>query len=658
MKREGIACSSTTAMSEKEVTSPPKTPDAEKTPDQEPKRRGSAWLPWRRGKAEKGENGPGTNPNIKLDIETNRKFGKGADYNLKILIRGDRNVGKTVLLRRLRGGTFQEEYVPTEEISTAHINWQAKGFPEDRVKLEVWDVVDKSPPKKYNDALKINGSENSLSAQMRKTSTYMSRQEVASTKQAAHSVQPLDAQAVDVYRGCHAVLFVVDPSKKWTYEYVHREMPRVPVHIPVGICLNFRDYPVSQRVVTIDEAMNDCMFRWDDRDYNPCALETSLLNCYGLGDLYTFLHYPYFLEKQATLEQALTLNKKQLGGLSKTMAAVGKKFADPRAYSSFISGLEAKGIVQAKKEDEDEEAELPAHLQNAGSKAFGGGPPPPPPTKLERTVVAVGEGAKKAGTVALKVGAAVGTAVVNRVAGPEPDPEPEEKPPVALAHLAKSGGVKAHAVGGKALPGDLAKPVIDDSFFADDAKGTKNQQKQQQQASGFGWFKRRNEKVTEAAPTHSTGNFGGNISDNEEEEMEEESEDELVERPVIKGDMGSEESDDEGDFQISRPSSSGVKGASQRRSSLGASPKVPSQGEEHLAPKETEDTRPQPTIDSEALKAMLNPVEAAMQQQIEAETSKKKKSIDKKKGKKGKKDEAKTKKKKKPADDFYDDDSD
>lgn len=47
-------------------------------------------------------------------------------FPVKILIKGDRNVGKTCLLERLQGGPFIEEYVPTDQIQVAPINWTYK----------------------------------------------------------------------------------------------------------------------------------------------------------------------------------------------------------------------------------------------------------------------------------------------------------------------------------------------------------------------------------------------------------------------------------------------------------------------------------------------------------------------------------------------------
>ena len=80
----------------------------------------------------------------KMDQEMRRKFARGGKFNFKIVLRGDSSTGKSTLLRRLRGGTFQPDYNPTPEIRTAHVQWQARSNPEDNIMLEVWDVIDKA----------------------------------------------------------------------------------------------------------------------------------------------------------------------------------------------------------------------------------------------------------------------------------------------------------------------------------------------------------------------------------------------------------------------------------------------------------------------------------------------------------------------------------
>ena len=225
----------------------------------------------------------------KMDAEMRKKYARGSKFNFKVVIRGDSASGKSTLLRRLRGGTFLAEYAPTPEIKTAHIPWQARSSPEDVVMLEVWDVVDK--------ARKLPVSE----------SLTLAHPNLAETESGRHTF-PLDATMVDVYKGCHAAVFLIDPSKKWTYEYALRQLKEVPEHVPTCVLVNFRDYPASKRVIRPEEVEADCEHLFGHRPFRPFVVETSLLNCYGLQALSTFLHIPFLCLKRASLEQAMQLN--------------------------------------------------------------------------------------------------------------------------------------------------------------------------------------------------------------------------------------------------------------------------------------------------------------------------------------------------------------
>lgn len=137
-------------------------------------------------------------------------------------------MGKTCLFHRLQGLKFVEEYLPTEEIQVASIQWNYKAT-DDVVKVEVWDVVDRGRRKRKTEGLKMDNS----------------------TPEALAEKPTLDAEFLDVYKGTNGVILMMDITKTWTFEYVERELPKIPSHIPVIVLGNHCDMS-HHRTVTQD----------------------------------------------------------------------------------------------------------------------------------------------------------------------------------------------------------------------------------------------------------------------------------------------------------------------------------------------------------------------------------------------------------------------
>ncbi|XP_051964892.1 rab-like protein 6 isoform X3 [Xyrauchen texanus] len=215
-----------------------------------------------------------------------RRFAKGVQYNMKIVIRGDRNTGKSTLWHRLQGKKFQEVYIPTQEIQATSIHWNYKTT-DDVVKVEVWDVVDKGKGKKRSDTLKL---ENEPAEQTEGDLT-------------------LDAEFLDVYKNCNGVIMMFDITKQWTYNYILRELPKVPTHVPVCVLGNYRDMG-EHRVILPDDIRDFIagLNRPLGSSYIHYA-ESSMKNGFGLKYLHRFFNIPFLQLQRETLLRQLETNQ-------------------------------------------------------------------------------------------------------------------------------------------------------------------------------------------------------------------------------------------------------------------------------------------------------------------------------------------------------------
>lgn len=244
-----------------------------------------------------------------------RRFAKGVQYNMKIVIRGDRNTGKTTLWHRLQGKKFMEEYLPTQEIQVTSIHWNYKTT-DDIVKVEVWDVVDKGKGKKRGESsLKLENEPQEADADL-----------------------ALDAEFLDVYQNCNGVIMMFDITKQWTFTYIMRELPKVPSHVPVCVLGNHRDMG-EHRVILPDDVRDfiQSLNRRPGSSYIRYA-ESSMKNSFGLKYLHKFFNIPFLQLQRETLLRQLETNQLDIDATLEELSV--QQETEDQNYEIFLEMLE------------------------------------------------------------------------------------------------------------------------------------------------------------------------------------------------------------------------------------------------------------------------------------------------------------------------------
>ena len=284
------------------------------------------WLAWLRSCVEEPGDavhaGTGYSP-LRLSADLRRKLGRGAHYNVRLMIRGDLQTGKTSLWRRLQGMAYAQQVEPTSELGVAHVDWSCEGS-ADTVKVEVWDVVDADLSRKP-------------------TTPKLISQHRSGDGTAA------DAARIDVWRGAHAAIILFDPRKRWTFAYAVNAMGEAPAHTPVLLGANFADCDgVLNAGREGGRGGGEPGLVWWAEIEEAAAAETarsgrrvicarlSSVDCTGLDVIHRFLQLPYYCVKQAAHEEAAREAAAALERATSSVRnlAVGQADAEPSASAT------------------------------------------------------------------------------------------------------------------------------------------------------------------------------------------------------------------------------------------------------------------------------------------------------------------------------------
>lgn len=226
-------------------------------------------------------------------------------YNMKVIIRGDRATGKSSLLRRLQGLSFDAYHVVTPEITVGTLNWEMINNDKvDSVKIEVWDVVDVAPKLPAASSTPNPGS----------TGLVM--------EHGRHRLGQTDASTIDVLRDTHAVIYMVNPFSRDSLDYIWKQDATIPDDMVVLILLNFKDLSDADtsRVRVSMADVNALAETMRNRSHGSLgegaarrcvhASQVSLATSHGVERISDFMHLPlYRMQHEALKRKMLSLEE-------------------------------------------------------------------------------------------------------------------------------------------------------------------------------------------------------------------------------------------------------------------------------------------------------------------------------------------------------------
>jgi hypothetical protein len=99
--------------------------------------------------------------------------------------------------------------------------------------VEVWDVVDRS-----KNAVAASTVDTGIKLEHSSMHKQQPKPNTTAPSTAELGDIGLDASTVNVYRNCHAVIFMFDMTKPWTFEYIIKEVRAVPGNVSILVLVS------------------------------------------------------------------------------------------------------------------------------------------------------------------------------------------------------------------------------------------------------------------------------------------------------------------------------------------------------------------------------------------------------------------------------------
>ena len=319
-----------------------------------------------------------------IDRRLQERLARGADLNVKVVVRGQRGSGKSALLARLRGLKAGDSQGPTREIAVSHVHWR-NTVDEAVVKVEAWDVVD--------EALELDPQE--AAADPDAPLGLPPTEAMRLSRHGSHTFELLDARVVDVYREADAVWVLYDPRSRASFEHASRLARESPPGLPLVLLRSKSDLWADSpaRALPASQAAGEALAA-ELRGPGPVPvravhhLACSSLTCEGLGVLYTYLQVPVLSARRRQLAELQRRNDEQLVAAVAAVEALLRGEARPPGSFVAAVAVQAAQAAQAAQAVQAQQAEPRAQApQNVGD--------------AQRTASAMGAGLEAA-TLGLK----------------------------------------------------------------------------------------------------------------------------------------------------------------------------------------------------------------------------------------------------------------